>query len=64
MSAAPFDEPVLIAELATIKAASSAPLVVGGTAIEDEAHAVRLGADAATNSARAAVDYFDTLTRS
>ena len=61
---APFDEPVLIAELATIKAASSAPLVVGGTAIEDEAHAVRLGADAATNSARAAVDYFDTLTGS
>jgi len=40
-----------------------APLLLGGLAIHDEAHARRLEADAWTNSARAAVEWFDAAAR-
>ena len=51
------------ATIAAIKSSSDAPLLLGGLAIRDEAHARRLGADAWTNSARAAVEWFDATAR-
>ena len=45
-----------------IKAASAAPLLLGGVTIRDNDHADELGADAWTGSARAAIDWFDRKT--
>lgn len=47
-----------------IKAASAAPVLLGGVAIRDKDHADELGADAWTDSARAAIDWFDENARS
>jgi methanogenic corrinoid protein MtbC1 len=38
-------------------------VLLGGVAIRDEAHALQLGADAWTDSARGAVDWFDAAAR-
>jgi methanogenic corrinoid protein MtbC1 len=45
--------------IAAIKEASAAPLLLGGVGIRDVAHARRLGADAWTHTARAAVEWID-----
>lgn len=60
---APIDNADIVATITAIKSSSDAPLLLGGLAIRDEAHARRLGADAWTNSARAAVEWFDAATR-
>jgi len=51
---------VITDTIAAIRERSDAPVVLGGVAIRDEAHAQSLGADAWTQSGRGAVEYFDT----
>ena len=53
------DDDAIAATIAAVKAATTAPVLVGGTAILDERHALGLGADASTDSARAAVEWFE-----
>jgi MerR family transcriptional regulator, light-induced transcriptional regulator len=60
----PFEDATLAAEISVIRAACPVPLVLGGTAIRDAAHALALGADIASTSAREAVDAFDALAHS
>jgi excisionase family DNA binding protein len=55
------DDTLAAATIATIKTQHEVPVVLGGVAIADQAHAERLGADIWTTSARQAVDRFDTL---
>ncbi len=54
-----FDNIDLAATIASIKQQTNVPVVVGGVAIRDRAHALELGADAYSKSARAAVTAFD-----
>jgi MerR family transcriptional regulator, light-induced transcriptional regulator len=61
---APLHDKAIAPTIAAIKAASEAPLLLGGVTIRDERHARRLGADAWTNSTRAAADWFDATARS
>ena len=51
------------ATIAAIKTVTDAPILVGGVAIRDAAHARRLGADASTTSAVEAVEWFDATAR-
>lgn len=60
---APVRDAEIAATIAAIKASSPAPVLLGGLKIRDAAHARRLGADAWTDSARAAVDWFDAIAR-
>jgi len=53
------DDAVVTATITTIKAHYDGPVVLGGVAIRDEAHALALGGDVWTNFAREAVDHFD-----
>ena len=55
----PVDDALIAATIATIKAHHDGPVVLGGVAIRDQAHAVALGGDIWTTSAREAVDHFD-----
>ena len=61
---APLDDAAIAGTVSAVKIASAAPVLLGGLAIRDEAHARRLGADAFTDSARTAVDWFDATARS
>ncbi len=56
----PIKDADIRATIAAIKASSDAPLLLGGLAIRNGAHARRLGADACTSSARDAVEWFET----
>jgi excisionase family DNA binding protein len=56
----PIKDAEIRAAIAAIKSSSGAPLLLGGLAIRDATHAHRLGADAWTNSARDAVEWFET----
>jgi 5-methyltetrahydrofolate--homocysteine methyltransferase len=47
--------------MAALRASIGVPVVVGGWAVEDEAHALDLGADAYAADGPAAVDYVDSL---
>ncbi len=58
---APIDDPAVAATIGAIRAATGVPVLVGGVAIRDDEHARRLGADACTPSARAAVEWLDAL---
>jgi excisionase family DNA binding protein len=60
---APLTDTAIAATVTEIKAASEAPLLLGGITIRDEIHARHLGADAWTNSTRAAADWFDATAR-
>ena len=53
------DNALVAATIAAIKTATDAPIVLGGVAVRNASHARRLGADASTSSARAAVEWFD-----
>jgi excisionase family DNA binding protein len=55
----PVDDALIATTIATIKANHDGPVVVGGIAIRDQAHAVALGGDTWTTSARGVVDHFD-----
>jgi excisionase family DNA binding protein len=57
----PIKDADIKAAIAAIKSAVDAPVLLGGLAIRDDAHAHRLGADAFTSSARDAVDWFDAV---
>lgn len=56
---APLSDAEISGAIAAAKSASAAPVLLGGVTIRDEAHALRLGADAWTDSARAAVEWFE-----
>ena len=58
----PVDDALVAATLATIKTHHHGPVVLGGVAIRDQAHAVALGGDIWTTSTREAVDHFDVTT--
>ena len=60
---APLADPEITAAIAAVKLGSNTPLLLGGVTIRDEAHALQLGADAFTSSARGAVDWFDAASR-
>ena len=55
----PIDDALIATTIATIKAHYGGLLVLGGVAIHGQAHAVALGADSWTTSAREAVDRLD-----
>ncbi len=59
----PVADPVLAETVAAVKSATDAPVLLGGLRIRSDAQARRLGADARTNTARAAVDWFDAMAR-
>ena len=56
---APIGDAAIAATVAAAKSSNEAPLLLGGFTIRDEAHAHGLGADAWSDSARAAADWFD-----
>lgn len=58
----PVDDAVITATLTAIRARHEGLLVLGGAAIRDDAHAIAMGADIRTTSARGAVDHFDATT--
>jgi methanogenic corrinoid protein MtbC1 len=58
----PVDDALVAATIATVKAHHDRPVVLGGASMRDEAHAIALGGDIWTTSARQAVDHFDTTT--
>jgi methanogenic corrinoid protein MtbC1 len=55
----PVDDAVIAATIAAIRAHHDGPVVLGGVAVRDQAHAVALGGDVWTTSAREAVNHFD-----
>ena len=61
VSSAPIDDSVIVEAIASIRANSIAPILLGGVAIRDEHHATALGASAWSNSTRIALDWFDAL---
>ena len=61
VSSAPIDDSVIVEAIASIRANSIAPILLGGVAIRDEHHAIELGANAWSNSARLALEWFDAL---
>ena len=60
---APIADAAIEATIGAMKVASDVPLLLGGCAIRDDAHARRLGADAGTSTARAAVEWFEAAPR-
>lgn len=60
---APIGNAAIAKSVAEIKTATDAPILLGGTMIRDATHARRLGADASTNSAAAAADWFEAAAR-
>ena len=56
------DDALIAATIATIKANHDRPVVLGGVAIRDQAHALALGGDIWTTSARDVVNHFDATT--
>ena len=58
----PVDDTLIATTIAAIKVHHDGPVVLGGVAIHDEAHAIELGGDIWTTSAREAVDHFDATT--
>jgi excisionase family DNA binding protein len=60
----PLPDREIAALLKAVKRSSAAPLLLGGVAIRDDDHARAHGADARTDSARDAVDWFDAVSRS
>jgi hypothetical protein len=58
----PVDDALIAATIATIKTHHPGPVVLGGVAIRDQDHAVALGGDIWTTSARDAVEHFDATT--
>ena len=58
------EDHVVSATIHAIHAARAVPVLLGGRAITDAAHATRLGADAYTGTATSALEWFDTLNAS
>lgn len=56
---ATIDDGTVAATVRAVRAVTPVPVLLGGVAIRDGEHARRLGADATTATARAAVDWFD-----
>jgi excisionase family DNA binding protein len=61
-ASARFRDAHVAATVDAIRAVTDVPLLLGGIAIRNSAHARRLGADASTTTARDAVDWFDATT--
>jgi excisionase family DNA binding protein len=55
------DDHVVSETIQAIHAARSVPVLLGGRAITDEAHAMHLGADASSDTATSALAWFDTM---
>ncbi len=57
----PIDDAVVAHTIAAVHAARSVPVLVGGRTITDAVHAAALGADAFSESASAAIAWFDSI---
>ena len=55
------DDHVLSETISAIHSAREVPVLLGGRAVTDAAHATRLGADAYSDTATSALDWFDTV---
>jgi excisionase family DNA binding protein len=59
VASSPGHDDVVAKTIAAVRQARATPVILGGTAIEDEGHARRLGADIWTLSARDALEHLD-----